>query len=76
MLGELFPGRKLQDEGGEDGEGQTHRDPWDIDLDSGVVRLRPMRPAVSKAAPKPEPKPEAVPASDPESGPNSESGPA
>lgn len=40
MLGELFPGRKLRDEAGEDGDGQPVREPWDIDLDSGVVRLR------------------------------------
>ncbi len=39
MLGEFFPGRKLRDESGEDGDGQPVREPWDIDLDSGVVRL-------------------------------------
>jgi hypothetical protein len=40
MLGELFPGQKLRDEGGEDGDGEQVREPFEIDLDSGVVRLR------------------------------------
>jgi hypothetical protein len=39
MLGELFPGKKLTDEGGEDSDGKLHRPRFDIDLDSGVVRL-------------------------------------
>lgn len=39
MLGELFPGRKLLDEGGEDSDGKLHRPRFDIDLDNGVVRL-------------------------------------
>jgi hypothetical protein len=51
MLGELFPGRKLADEGGEDGEGELVREPFDIDLDSGVVRLRGLG---GPPAPKPD----------------------
>lgn len=66
MLGELFPGRKLRDESGEDGDGQSIGDPWDIDLDSGVVRLRPMRPAAPKPASLPEPLPEPEARSDSE----------
>lgn len=65
MLGELFPGRKLQDEGGEDADGQVV-DPWDIDLDSGVVRLRPLRTA-SKPAVAPKPASSSQPAPKPDS---------
>jgi hypothetical protein len=39
VLGEMFPGKKLSDEGGEDSDGKLHRPRFDIDLDSGVVRL-------------------------------------
>lgn len=39
VLGELFPGRKLRDESGEDGDGQEHPPRFEIDLDSGVVRM-------------------------------------
>jgi hypothetical protein len=53
MLGELFPGKKLGDEGGEDSDGKLHRPRFDIDLDSGVVRmptLAPRKPAEELAA--------------------------
>jgi len=39
VLGEMFPGRKITDEAGEDGDAQ----PWrlgPIDLDRGVVQVR------------------------------------
>lgn len=39
VLGEMFPGRKITDEAGEDGDAQ----PWrlgPIDLDRGVVEVR------------------------------------
>lgn len=39
MFGEMFPGRKITDEAGEDGDAQ----PWQltsIDLDRGVVQVR------------------------------------
>lgn len=39
MLGEMFPGKKLTDEGGEDSDGELYRPRFDIDLDSRVVRL-------------------------------------
>ena len=42
VLGEMFPGRKITDEAGEDGDAQ----PWrlgPIDLERGVVQVR--RPA-------------------------------
>jgi hypothetical protein len=43
-MGELF-GRKLNDEGNEDENGQSHRPRFDLDLDSGTVRLPGVRPA-------------------------------
>jgi hypothetical protein len=43
QLGDLFPGRKLLDESGEDADGELVGKRWDVDLDGGVVRLR--RPA-------------------------------
>ncbi|MFX0575913.1 hypothetical protein [Nocardia nepalensis] len=45
MIGELFPGQKLADEGSEDSDGQTHRPRVEIDLDAGVVRLGPAAPS-------------------------------
>ncbi|MEV6430889.1 hypothetical protein [Nocardia sp. NPDC051463] len=39
VMGELFPGQKLTDEGSEDSDGQPHRPRFDIDLDTGVARL-------------------------------------
>ncbi|MFE7740967.1 hypothetical protein [Nocardia sp. NPDC057455] len=39
VIGELFPGKKLADEGSEDSDGQTHTPRFDIDLDTGVVRV-------------------------------------
>jgi hypothetical protein len=63
MLGDLFPGRKLLDEGGEDADGEPIRQPWQIDLDSGVVRLR----GVTKPAARPEPKTEPDSKAEPDS---------
>ncbi len=40
-MGEMFPGKKLSDEGGGDSDGQTHDPRLDIDLDAGVIRLSP-----------------------------------
>lgn len=57
MLGEMFPGKKLSDEGGEDSDGKLHRPRFDIDLDSGVVRLPGL--AVKKPAASAEPTDEA-----------------
>ncbi|WP_159843750.1 hypothetical protein [Nocardia sp. CY41] len=39
VIGELFPGKKLTHEGSEDSDGQTHTPRFDIDLDTGVVRV-------------------------------------
>ncbi|WP_169811538.1 hypothetical protein [Nocardia harenae] len=39
VIGEMFPGGKLQDESGQSGDGQSHRPAVELDLDSGVVRL-------------------------------------
>lgn len=43
-FGELFPGRKLRSEAGQDGNGEP-ADLGPVDLDSGVVRLGRRRPA-------------------------------
>ncbi|MFD6392615.1 hypothetical protein ACWF9G_09075 [Nocardia sp. NPDC055029] len=39
IMGELFPGKKLQNEGSGDSDGQGHHPALAIDLDAGVVRL-------------------------------------
>jgi hypothetical protein len=39
VIGELFPGKKLTNEGSEDGDGQAYTPRFDIDLDTGVVRV-------------------------------------
>ncbi|GGN79692.1 hypothetical protein [Nocardia rhizosphaerihabitans] len=39
IMGELFPGKKLQNEGSGDSDGQDHHPALAIDLDAGVVRL-------------------------------------
>ncbi|MEU2258205.1 hypothetical protein [Nocardia xishanensis] len=44
VIGELFPGKKLTDEGSGDSDGQGYEPRVDVDLDAGVVRLsRPVR---------------------------------
>jgi hypothetical protein len=55
MLGELFPGPKISDESGEDGDGRQWR-LGPIDLDRGVVEVhRPAAPPPDSAgAPAPE----------------------
>lgn len=51
VIGELFPGKKLTHDGSEDSDGQTHTPRFDIDLDSGVVRVpRATRPATEDRA--------------------------
>ncbi|WP_162958487.1 hypothetical protein [Nocardia yunnanensis] len=45
VIGELFPGKKLEDEGGESGDGQQHRPRLAIDLDAGKITLSPAPPA-------------------------------
>lgn len=49
LLGKLFENGNLRDEGGEDGDGKVHRPRFDIDLDSGVVRM-PTLPGKGTAA--------------------------
>lgn len=54
MLGEMFPGRKLRDESGEDGDSKEHPPQFEIDLDSGVVRMPTLgSPKPSSDAPDP-----------------------
>ncbi len=57
VIGELFPGKKLTHEGSEDSDGQPHTPRFDIDLDTGVVRVpRADRPtAEERAGDRPEP---------------------
>lgn len=38
-MGELFPGKKLQNEGSGDSDGQNHEPRLDVDLDAGVIRV-------------------------------------
>ena len=52
MLGELFPGPKISDEAGEDGQGE----PWrlgPIDLDKGVVEVHRASPEGAPTASSP-----------------------
>ncbi|MFE3228495.1 hypothetical protein [Nocardia sp. NPDC059228] len=51
VIGELFPGKKLQDEGSEDGSGEGHRPTVSLDLDAGVIRVSPARPDPGPDAP-------------------------
>ncbi|WP_446226562.1 hypothetical protein ACTWPB_20610 [Nocardia sp. IBHARD005] len=39
IMGELFPGKKLQNEGSGDSDGQSHEPRLDVDLDAGVIRV-------------------------------------
>ncbi len=52
VLGELFPGPKIADEAGEDGEGQRWR-LGPIDLENGVVELRRAPAPVDESAETP-----------------------
>lgn len=52
VLGEMFPGSKISDEAGEDGDAQPFRF-GPIDLGSGVVQVRTRR--------QPDPAPEPAP---------------
>lgn len=51
VFGQLFPGKELEDGGGEDGDGQTYRPRVAVDLDAGVIRLSPAGPAVTAQEP-------------------------
>ncbi|MBC7300727.1 MAG: hypothetical protein H5T78_07220 [Nocardia sp.] len=39
IMGELFPGKKLQNEGSGDSDGQPREPRLDVDLDAGVIRV-------------------------------------
>ncbi len=39
VMGELFPGKKLTDEGSGDSDGQSHTPRLALDLDAGVIRI-------------------------------------
>ncbi len=57
ILGELFPRPKVHDDSDVAADGQRLRI-GEIDLDSGVVQLRPTRPAEpDDTAPEPAPEP-------------------
>ncbi|MFD6158715.1 hypothetical protein ACFWF7_01255 [Nocardia sp. NPDC060256] len=51
VMGELFPGQKLADEGSGDSDGQPHRPRLALDLDAGVIRIA--APAASAPADEP-----------------------
>lgn len=72
MLGKLFDDGQLRDEGGEDGEGKVFRPRFDIDLDSGMVRL----PNLGAAKPATAPPAGAPAAGAPAAEPDDEPGPA
>jgi hypothetical protein len=55
MFGKLFDDGQLRDEGGEDGEGKVHHPRFNIDLDSGVVRLPALAPKPAGDAPTEQP---------------------
>ncbi len=56
IMGELFPGQKLADEGSGDSNGETDRPRVELDLDAGVIRVSPSRsgagPEETSAAPE------------------------
>ncbi|MFE1593446.1 hypothetical protein [Nocardia sp. NPDC058705] len=39
IMGEMFPSKKLQNEGTGDSDGQNHEPRLDLDLDAGVIRV-------------------------------------
>ncbi|GAB4588890.1 hypothetical protein Ntsu_67220 [Nocardia sp. IFM 10818] len=50
IMGELFPGKKLTDEGSEDSSGQPHRPRLEVNLDDGVIRIAPTNPPTTEDA--------------------------
>lgn len=52
VIGELFPGKKLTDEGSADSSGEPHRPQLDIDLSAGVIRVS--GPSQPMSQPEPE----------------------
>lgn len=52
VIGELFPGKKLTDEGSADSNGEPHRPQLDIDLSAGVIRVTGT--AEARSEPEPE----------------------
>ena len=56
MLGEMFPGPKISDEAGEDGDAQKWR-LGPIDLDQGVVEVHRAPAPTEPPAPAPDPTP-------------------
>jgi hypothetical protein len=50
VLGEMFPGQKIQDEAGEGGDAQKWR-LGPIDLENGVVQVHRPAPAAEEAEP-------------------------
>jgi hypothetical protein len=41
VIGEMFPGKKLENDDSQDGGGQMHRPRVELDLDAGVIRVTP-----------------------------------
>ena len=46
-MGELFPGKKLTDEGSEDSSGQPLPPSLEVNLDAGVIRISAPTPPTS-----------------------------
>ncbi|MGW4480833.1 hypothetical protein [Rhodococcus triatomae] len=44
VIGEMFPGKKLENDDSQDGGGQMHRPRVELDLDAGVIRVTPAPP--------------------------------
>ncbi|WP_197023550.1 hypothetical protein [Rhodococcus sp. UNC363MFTsu5.1] len=47
VIGEMFPGKKLENDDSQDGGGQTYQPRLDLDLDAGVIRVSPAKPALT-----------------------------
>ncbi|MFE3291607.1 hypothetical protein [Rhodococcus sp. NPDC059234] len=47
VIGEMFPGKKLENDESQDGGGQTYQPRVELDLDAGVIRVSPAKPAAT-----------------------------
>ncbi|MFC7450777.1 hypothetical protein [Rhodococcus daqingensis] len=47
VIGEMFPGKKLENDDSQDGGGQMHQPRLELDLDAGVIRVSPAKQPVT-----------------------------
>ncbi|MFC9788543.1 hypothetical protein [Rhodococcus sp. NPDC127528] len=47
VIGEMFPGKKLENDDSQDGSGQAYRPRVELDLDAGVIRVSRATPAAT-----------------------------